>query len=57
MSNPNSIEVKVGDVVEIKRVITIMEIDNQKEQIKMKCKDKFGKEKIQWITYKMFLML
>lgn len=57
MSNPNSIEVKVGDVVEIKRIITIMEIDNQKKQIKMKWNDKLGKEKIQWITYKMFLML
>lgn len=57
MSNPNSIEVKVGDVVEIKRTITIMEINNEKKQIKMKWKDKLGKEKIQWITYKMFLML
>jgi len=57
MSNPNSIEVKVGDVVEIKRTITIIEIDNQKKQIKMKWKDKLGREKIQWITYKMFLML
>ena len=49
--------VKVGDVIEIKRVITVVEIDNQKKQIKMKWKDKLGKEKVQWITYKMFLML
>ena len=49
--------VKVGDVIEIKRVITVVEIDNEKKQIKMKWKDKLGKEKVQWITYKMFLML
>ena len=49
--------VKVGDVIEIKRVITVVEIDNEKKQIKMKWKDKLGKENIQWITYKMFLML
>ena len=55
--NPNSIAVKVGDVVEIKRVITVMEIDNEKKQIKMKWNDKLGKEKIHWVTYKMFLML
>jgi hypothetical protein len=57
MSNPCSVDIKIGDVIEIKRVITIVEIDNQKKQIKMKWKDKLGKEKIQWITYKMFLML
>ena len=49
--------VKVGDVIEIKRVITVVEIDNEKKQIKMKWIDKLGKEKVQWITYKMFLML
>ena len=49
--------VKVGDVIEIKRVITVVEIDNEKKQIKMKWKDKLGKENIQWVTYKMFLML
>jgi uncharacterized protein YigE (DUF2233 family) len=54
--NPHSIEVKVGDVIEIKRVITVMEIDNVKKQIKMKWKDKLGKEKVQWVTYKMFAM-
>ena len=57
MSNPCSVDIKIGDVIEIKRVITIVEIDNKKKQIKMKWKDKLGKEKIQWITYKMFLML
>lgn len=55
--NPNSIKVKVGDVIEIKRVITVMEIDNVKKHIKIIWKDKLGKEKIQWVTYKMFLML
>ena len=52
-----NVSVKVGDVIEIKRVITVVEIDNEKKQIKMKWKDKLGKEKVQWITYKMFLML
>lgn len=52
-----NVNVKVGDVIEIKRVITIVEIDNVKKQIKMKWNDKLGKEKLQWITYKMFLML
>ena len=52
-----NVNVKVGDVIEIKRVITIVEIDNEKKQIKMKWSDKLGKEKLQWITYKMFLML
>ena len=50
MSNPNSVDIKVGDVIEIKRVITIVEIYNVKKQIKMKWKDKLGKEKIKWIT-------
>ncbi len=57
MSNPYSIDVKIGDIVEIKRIITVTEIDNQNKQIQIKWKDKLGKEKIQWITYKMFLML
>lgn len=52
-----NMSIKVGDVIEIKRVITIVEIDNVKKQIKMKWKDKLGREKLQWITYKMFLML
>ena len=52
-----NVSVKIGDVIEIKRVVTIVEIDNEKKQIKMKWKDKLGKEKVQWITYKMFLML
>ena len=52
-----NMSIKVGDIVEIKRVITIVEIDNVKKQIKMKWEDKLGREKLQWITYKMFLML
>ena len=51
------IDVKVGDVIEIKRVITVMEINNIDKQIKIKWNDKLGKEKIQWVTYKMFLLL
>ena len=57
MSNPNSTTVKVGDVIEVKRVITVQEIDDAKKQIKIRWVDKLGKEKIQWVTYKMFLML
>lgn len=52
-----NISVKVGDVIEIKRVITVKEIDNTSKQIKIQWKDKMGKEKLQWVTYKMFLML
>ena len=48
---------KVGDIIEIKRVITVMEINNIDKQIKIKWNDKLGKEKIQWVTYKMFLLL
>ena len=55
--NTCSVNIKVGDVVEIKRIVTIMEIDNKKKQIQIKWKDKLGREKIQWITYKMFLLL
>ena len=51
------LSVKVGDVIEIKRVITVEEIDDAKKQIKIKWKDKLSKEKIQWVTYKMFYML
>ena len=50
-------EVKVGDVIEIKRMITVTEIDDVKKHIKIEWRDKLGKEKVQWITYKMFLML
>lgn len=52
-----NLTVKVGDVIEIKRVITVKEIDNENKQIKIQWKDKLGKEKLQWVTYKMFLML
>ena len=48
---------KVGDVIEIKRVITVVEINDKDKQIKIKWKDKLGNEKIQWVTYKMFLLL
>jgi hypothetical protein len=51
------LKVKVGDVVEIKRIITVEEINDKEQQIKIKWKDKMGSEKVQWITYKMFYML
>lgn len=51
------INVKKGDVIEIKRVITVEEINDKDQQIKIKWKDKLGNEKIQWVTYKMFFML
>lgn len=51
------INVKVGDIIEIKRVITVMEINDKDKQIKITWKDKLGKQKIQWVTYKMFLLL
>jgi hypothetical protein len=51
------LKVKVGDVVEIKRIITVEEINDKEQQIKIKWKDKMGSEKVQWITYKMFFML
>jgi|TARA_B110000008_G_C16786267_1_gene490787 hypothetical protein len=51
------INVKVGDVIEIKRVITVEEINDKDQQIKIKWKDKMGTEKVQWVTYKMFFML
>ena len=51
------LKVKVGDVVEIKRIITVEEINDEDKQIKIKRKDKMGSEKVQWITYKMFYML
>ena len=51
------INVKVGDVIEIKRVITVEEINDKDKQIKIKWKDKLGNEKVQWVTYKMFYVL
>lgn len=51
------INVKVGDVIEIKRVITVEEINDTDKQIKIKWKDKLGNEKVQWVTYKMFYLL
>ena len=50
-------EVKVGDEIEIKRVITVVEINDKEKQIKIKWKDKLGKQKEQWVTYKMFYLL
>ena len=50
-------EVKVGDEIEIKRVITVVEINDKDKQIKIKWKDKLGKQKEQWVTYKMFYLL
>ena len=51
------LKVKVGDHIEIKRVITVEEINDTNKQIKIEWKDKLGKEKVQWVTYKMFYML
>lgn len=51
------LSVKVGDRIEIKRVITVEEINDKEKQIKIKWKDKLGNEKVQWVTYKMFYML
>lgn len=51
------LNVKVGDRIEIKRVITVEEINDKEKQIKIKWKDKLGNEKVQWVTYKMFYML
>ena len=42
-----NMSVKVGDVIEIKRVITVKEIDNENKQIKIQWKDKIAKENIQ----------
>lgn len=50
-------DLKVGYVKEIKRTITITEINNEEKQIKIKWTDKFGAVKEQWVTYKMFLTL
>lgn len=51
------LNVKVGDRIEIKRVITVEEINDKEKQIKIKWKDKLGNEKVQWVTYNMFYML
>jgi len=53
----NMLSVKVGDRIEIKRVITVEEINDKDKQIKIKWNDKLGNEKVQWVTYKMFYML
>ena len=53
----NFTDITVGDVVEIKRVITVKEINKSDEQIKIGWHDKFGHYKEQWVTFKMFLSL
>lgn len=53
----NFTDITVGDVVEIKRVITVKEINKPDEQIKIGWHDKFGNYKEQWVTFKMFLSL
>lgn len=53
----NMLSVKVGDQIEIKRVITVEDINDKDKQIKIKWKDKLGNDKVQWVTYKMFYML
>lgn len=53
----NFTDITVGDVVEIKRVITVKEINKPDEQIKIGWHDKFGHYKEQWVTFKMFLSL
>lgn len=50
-------DISVGDVIEIKRTITVTAINDAEKQIKISWKDKFGTLKEQWITYKMFLSL
>ena len=50
-------DIKIGDTREIKRIITITEIDNKQEKIKIKWKDKLGQEREQWLTCRMFLTL
>lgn len=50
-------EVHIGDVIEIKRVITVVDINREEKQIKITWKDKVGKQREQWVTYKMFKLL
>ena len=50
-------DIKVGDVIEVKRIIRVVEINDGEKQIKIEWKDKFGHEKQQWVTYNMFLSL
>ena len=50
-------DIQVGDEIEIKRTIRVIEINNSDKQIKIEWKDKFGHLKQQWVTYKMFLSL
>lgn len=50
-------EAKVGDVLEIKRVITVTEINHKEKQIKITWKDKVGKQREQWVTFNMFKLL
>ena len=50
-------DISVGDVIEVKRVITVVEINPDGEQIKIKWDDKFGNKKELWVTYKMFMSM
>jgi len=50
-------DITIGDTIEIKRTITVKEINNDERQIKIGWKDKFGNYKEQWVTYNMFLSL
>jgi hypothetical protein len=50
-------DISVGDVIEVKRVITVVEINPDGERIKIKWDDKFGNGKEMWITYKMFMCM
>ena len=52
-----TMEAKVGDVLEIKRVITVTEINHKEKQIKITWKDKVGKQREQWVTFNMFKLL
>ena len=52
-----TMEVHIGDVIEIKRVITVVDINREEKQIKITWKDKVGKQREQWVTYKMFKLL
>lgn len=49
--------IREGQVIEIKRIITVVKINDKDKQIQIKWNDKLGNEKLQWITYKMFLLL
>jgi len=51
------VEIRIGQVIEIKRTIKVVEIDNEKKMIKITWQDKTGSDKEVWITYKKFVLL